>query len=74
MQPKQTDRPVRAHTNVAVVHPFAISHEFTLLGDQVSFCLMKKARKCDSCHAQVTASTASWISVQRTTREFVDSD
>jgi hypothetical protein len=35
---------------------------------------MKKARKCDSCHAQVTPSTASWISVQRTTREFVDSD
>lgn len=35
---------------------------------------MKKDRKCDSCHAQVTARTTSWIIVQRTTRAFVDSD
>jgi hypothetical protein len=35
---------------------------------------MKNARKCESCHAQVTPRTTSWIMVQRTTRAFVVSD
>lgn len=39
-----------------------------------SFCLTKNARRCVSCHAQVTPRTASWISVHRTTRELVLSD
>jgi hypothetical protein len=40
----------------------------------VSFCLMKKDRRCESCQAQVTPSTSSWSMVHRTTRELVDSD
>jgi hypothetical protein len=40
----------------------------------VSFCLMKKARRCDSCHTHVTPRTTSWMMVQRTTRAFVVSD
>src|SRR5690242_13088083 len=39
-----------------------------------SFCLTKNARRCVSCHAQVTPKTPSWIRVHRTTREFVLSD
>ena len=35
---------------------------------------MKKDRRCDSCQAQVTPSTVSWIRIQRTTRALVDSD
>lgn len=42
--------------------------------NQVSFCLMKKDRRCDNCHAQVTERTANWIKVHRTTRELVASD
>ena len=40
----------------------------------VSFCLMKKARKCDSCQAHVIPSTTSCTIVHRTTLEFVVSD
>lgn len=35
---------------------------------------MKKARKCDNCHAHVTPSTTSCTIVHRTTLEFVVSD
>ena len=40
----------------------------------VNFCLMKKARKCESCQAQVTPSTTSCNNVHLTTLAFVDSD
>ena len=40
----------------------------------VSFCLIKKDRRCDSCQAHVTPSTVSWIRIQRTTRPLVLSD
>lgn len=40
----------------------------------VSFCLMKKDRRWDSCQAQVTPSTTSWIRIHRTTRALVLSD
>ena len=46
----------------------------SVLTAHTSFCLTKNARKCVSCHAQVTPRTASWIRVHRTTREFVLSD
>lgn len=35
---------------------------------------MKKARRCDSCQAQVTPRAATWMSDQRTTLALVDSD
>lgn len=41
---------------------------------QVSFCLMKKDRRCESCHAHVPPKTTSWISIHRTTRPLVASD
>lgn len=67
--PMHTIQPNRNPIKRTVVHhPSPHTHA------QVSFCLMKKARRCDNCHAQVTPSTASWSSVQRTTRAFVDSD
>lgn len=44
---------------------------FVLPPFYVNFCLMKKDRKCESCHAHVTPSTTSWMSVQRTILEFV---
>ena len=40
----------------------------------VSFCLMKKARRWDSCQAQVTPNTMSCSRVHLTTLAFVDSD
>ena len=40
----------------------------------VSFCLMKNARRCVNCHAQVTPRTKSCTNVHRTTRALVVSD
>lgn len=40
----------------------------------VSFCLMKKDRRWESCHAQVAPRTMSWMTIHRTTRELVVSD
>lgn len=42
--------------------------------DHVSFCLMKKERRWDSCQAQVAPRTTSWRAIQRMTRALVDSD
>lgn len=39
----------------------------------VNFCLMKKDRRCESCHAQVTPRTVNWINVHRTIFALVDS-
>lgn len=46
----------------------------SLVALYVSFCLMKKVRRCDSCQAQVPPRTTSWITIQRMTRALVDSD
>ena len=40
----------------------------------VSFCLMKKDRRCESCQAQVIPITTSWMMIHRITRAFVVSD
>lgn len=40
----------------------------------VSFCLMKKERRCDNCQVQVRPRMTSWIMIQRMTRALVDSD
>lgn len=49
--------------------PFAMSVSL-----YVSFCLIKKERRWDSCQTQVTPRTVSWIRIQRITRLFVVSD
>lgn len=41
---------------------------------QVSFCLMKKDRRFESCQVHVMPRTVSWMRIQRITRPLVDSD
>jgi hypothetical protein len=50
------------------------SHLDSQLSVYVSFCLMKKDRRCDNCQVQVMPMTMSWMMIHRMTRELVDSD
>ena len=60
------------------LHVTEVDHP-TLYGSKqlayyVSFCLMKNALRCESCHAQVTPNTTSCTSVHLTTLALVLSD
>lgn len=65
------DRQENSHDNTAIT---PTNNQIFHVYVYVSFCLIKKDRRWDSCQAHVTPSTVSWIRIHRTTRALVLSD